>query len=117
MDKILIQGLQIDAIIGIYPHEREFEQPLVLDITLEHPLQECALTGDLTKSINYAEVCAVVTDFVHEKKAQLIETLAEDICRFLLEKYQPHSVTLRIVKTHAVLRTQGVGVEITRTRD
>ncbi len=85
MDKILIQGLKIDAIIGILPHEREFEQPLILDITLQHPLQKCATTGDLNLSINYAQVCAQVTAFVKERKAQLIETLAEDICRFILD--------------------------------
>ena len=32
MDKILIRGLSIDAIVGIYPYEREHEQPLLLDL-------------------------------------------------------------------------------------
>ena len=33
MDKILIRGLSIDAIVGIYPYEREHEQPLLLDLS------------------------------------------------------------------------------------
>lgn len=117
MDKILIQGLKIDAIIGILPHEREYEQPLILDITLLHPLQECARSNDLSLSINYAEVCTQVTAFVKERKAELIETLAEEICQFILDNFHPKSVTLKILKTHAVLNTQGVGVEITRTNE
>lgn len=115
MDKILIRGLSIDAIVGIYPYEREHEQPLLLDLTLEQPLKECAQSGDLSKSINYADVCLKVTDFVRQQKALLVETLAEDICRFILDQYHPRSVTLRLLKTQAVLHTQGVGVEITRT--
>lgn len=117
MDKILIKGLKINAIIGILQHEREYEQPLELDITMQHNLHECAISGDLNKSINYAEVCKRVTAFVIDRKAELLETLAEDICRLILSEFKPHSVTLRILKTHAVTTTQGVGVEITRTRE
>ena len=73
MDKILIRGLSIDAIVGIYPYEREHEQPLLLDLTLELPLKECAQSGDLSKSINYADVCLKVTDFVRQQKALLVE--------------------------------------------
>lgn len=116
MDKILIKGLKINAIIGILQHEREYEQPLELDITMQHDLHECALSGDLSESINYAEVCKKVTAFVIERKAELIETLAEDICTMILNEFKPHSVQLRILKTHAVTNTQGVGVEIMRTR-
>lgn len=117
MDKIIIKGLQIDAIIGILPHEREFEQPLILDLELEHSTKECANSGNLDLSINYAKVCSDVTQFVKEQKALLIETLAENICHFILKNFHPNSVTLRIMKTHAVLNTQGVGVEITRKQE
>lgn len=117
MDKIIIRGLKIDAIIGILPHEREYPQPLVLNITLEHDIKECARTGDLNKSINYAQVCTAITEFVQVQKARLIETLAEDICHFILQQFQPDAVTLSIVKTHAVLNTDGVGVEIHRTKE
>lgn len=115
MDKILIRGLSINAILGICPHEREIEQPLLLDLTLELPLKECAQSGDLSKSIDYADVCLKVTQFVRQQRALLVETLAEEICRFILEQYHPRAVTLRLLKTQAVLHTQGVGVEITRT--
>lgn len=117
MDKILIQGLTINAIIGILPHEREYPQPLVLDITLEHPITYSAQTEDLSLSINYAQVCSEVTAFVVARKARLIETLAEEICQFILDKFKPRAVTLKILKTHAVVNTAGVGVEITRTNE
>lgn len=117
MDKILIQGLDVNAIIGILPHEREFEQPLKLDITLFLPLQGCARSGDLSLSINYAEVCSRVTTFIRERKAELIETLAEEVCQYILKTFKPQAVTLSIIKTRAVVNTQGVGVEITRNNE
>ena len=107
----------VNAIIGILPHERQYAQPLRLDITLEHSITECAQSGNLQASIDYAAVCTRVSSFVQERKAELIETLAEDICHLILQEFKPSSVTLRIVKTQAVLNTQGVGVEITRTAE
>ena len=115
MDKILIRSLRIDTIVGIHPHEREIEQPLIADITMYLPLKPCAQSGDLNLSINYADVCQQVTAFVRQKKALLLETLAEDVCQFILEQYHPQKVKLRLMKTQAVLHTEGVGVEITRT--
>ena len=34
MDKVFIEGLQIDALIGIYDWERRIRQPLVFDIEM-----------------------------------------------------------------------------------
>ena len=116
MDQIVIEGLKVNAIIGIYPHERQFEQPLVLDIIMEHDLHPCATSGDLNLSINYAQVASDVSALVRELKCELLETLAEQVCKFILHQFQPRAVTLKIVKTHAVLNTSGVGVQIRRTQ-
>lgn len=115
-DLVIIEGLKVNAIIGIYPHEREFEQPLVLDLIMEHDIKCCARSGNLDLSINYAQVSTEVAAFIKETKAELIETLAEQICKFVLQQFKPSAVTLKIVKTHAVLDTTGVGVQIRRTQ-
>lgn len=114
MDQIFIKGLKLNTIVGILDHERLYPQPLVLDITLEHDLKPCAKSGDLSLSINYAQLCEDVTHFVQEHPAFLLETLAEDVCQFILDKFHPSTVTLSISKPHAVLNTDGVGVKITR---
>lgn len=114
MDQILIKGLKINTVVGILEHERMHPQPLVLDITLEHDLKPCARSGNLELSINYALVCETVTQFVKEHPAYLLETLAEDVCQFILEKFKPSAVTLTIMKPQAVYDTDGVGIQITR---
>ena len=115
-DRIIIEGLKVNAIIGIYPHEREFAQPLVLDIIMEHDLRPCATSGDLNLSINYAQVAEEVSALVCALKCELLETLAEQVCQFILQNFKPRAVTLKIVKTQAVLNTSGVGVQIRRTQ-
>lgn len=114
MDQIFVKGLKINTIVGILEHERKFPQPLVLDLTLEHDLKPCATSGDLSLSINYAQLCEDVSNFVSEHPAFLLETLAEDVCKFILDKFKPQSVTISISKPHAVLNVDGIGVKITR---
>lgn len=54
MDKIFVKDLRVDCIIGILESERVKTQPLLVSMELEKDLKECAKTGDLDKSINYA---------------------------------------------------------------
>lgn len=114
MDQIFIKGLKLNTIVGILEHERIYPQPLILDIVLEHDLKACAQSGNLELSINYAQVCESVTQFIQEHPAYLLETLAEDVCQFILSTFKPSAVTLSISKPNAVLNVDGVGVKITR---
>ena len=34
MDTVFIEALQVDALVGVYPHERDATQPLHIDIRL-----------------------------------------------------------------------------------
>lgn len=115
MDKIFIRGLKVRCIVGILPREREEEQELVLDIVMSHPLDVCAKSGDLSLSINYAAVAEAVTSFVGERKAELLETLGEELCAFILKNFKPRTVTVTLTKTEAVAHTAGVGIEMTRS--
>ena len=116
MDKIFIKGLKASCIIGILPQEREHEQPLIMDVCMEHSLHEAGVTGDLNSSINYAKVAAFCLDFAKERKAFLLEELAEELCAKILQEFNPSSVTLRLSKPEAVKEALGVGIEITRCK-
>lgn len=115
MDTIFINALKVNCIIGILPNERVQEQELIVDIKMEHSLKEAVESGDLSLSINYAQVATFVEDFIKERKALLLETLAHELCALILKNFKPKQVTLRLTKTQAVAHTAGVGIEITRT--
>lgn len=114
MDKIFINGLKVSCIIGILPDERVHEQSLIMDVCMEHSLKQAGEKGDLNLSINYARVASFCLDFAKERKAFLLEELAEELCSKILQEFNPSSVTLRLSKPKAVKEALGVGIEITR---
>lgn len=115
MDTVFIKHLKVDCIVGILPHERVTKQELIADIEMEHDLKACAKSGDLSLSINYAETAKLVSDYIQERKAELLETLAEELCELILKSFKPKSVTLTLAKTAAVPNTEAVGIKISRT--
>lgn len=115
MDKIFVTDLRVDCIIGILKSERENTQPLLVSIELEKDLRECAKSGDLDKSINYAALSERVKSYIIERKALLLEELSDELCRLILKEFKPESVTVKLNKPNAVADAKAVGVQITRT--
>ena len=46
-DIIFIEGLEIETIIGVYEHERDIKQKVVLDIEMTIPESDAANSDDL----------------------------------------------------------------------
>ena len=79
MDKIFINGLKVSCIIGILPDERVREQPLIMDVVMEHSLKQAGEKGDLNLSINYAMVASFCMNFAKERKAFLQAVLRSGV--------------------------------------
>jgi len=114
MDKIFINRLRFDCIIGIYPNERIKLQPLEIDLEMCCDIRTAASTKDLNKSLNYAAIRDAVIHFCQQAQAELLETLAEDLCSMLAKDFGVEGVKLTIHKPKAVPEAQSVGVSITR---
>ncbi len=114
MDKIFIKGLKINCIIGVLPHEREQEQDLIADLELEFPLREAALSGDLSKTIDYAKVADRVAAYAVKRQAELLESLAEELCALILKEFKPGTVTITLTKPAAVPNAAGSGIMVSR---
>ena len=114
-DRILVQGLEFETIIGILPVERETPQPLRIDLVLEvASIKEAVDSESIDRTVDYAAVARRVTEIAREGRFQLVETLAEHCCAALLTEFAIQRITLRAVKPHALAEAAGVGVEITR---
>ena len=116
MDTIFIESLRVDALIGVYAHEREAVQPLLFDIRLGYDNRVPAASDDVVDAVDYAAVCEQVRAFVGGRRPQLLEALAEPLVDELLRLRGVRSVWLRIRKPEAArtLGVDSVGVEIVR---
>ncbi len=117
MDKVLIEGLRVNAIIGVFDWERQVEQPILIDVSMWVDTRAAALSDDLLDAVNYALVAEQITTLTQALKPQLLETLANQLADLiLLEHPSVQRVQIGAKKPLAVKAAQAVGIEIIRER-
>ncbi len=86
-DYIEIDNLIVFANHGVYDEEKKMGQRFMISLKLYTDITTAAKTDDITKSINYGEVCEFVTEFTKTHRAKLIERAGEELTYALLKKY------------------------------
>ena len=114
IDRILISGFTVNAIIGIHAPERITPQDIRFDIELATVARRAAQTDDIGAALNYADVCTIVRDTAQRGAFQLVETLAERVAERLREEMGVQWLKLRVSKPLAIADAELVGVEIER---
>ena len=116
-DLIRITGISAKGFHGVFESERKKGQKFIIDIELSINLTN--LKDDLSKTVNYAEVAQIAHDNITGKPVLLIETLAENIAKSVLNKHKKAKQVKVIVhkpKAPLTLKFKDVSVEIIRTR-
>ena len=115
MDHVFIEGLEIEALIGIYDWERRIRQPLAFDIEMAFDNRIPAASDAIGDTLNYKAVSKRVVQYVSESDFGLVETLAERVAAIILEEFGVQRVRLKLSKPGAVRGARAVGVMIERT--
>lgn len=118
LDQIKIKGLEIFANHGLFPEENVLGQKFVVNATLYTDTRCAGQTDELDTSINYGEVSAFITDFLKNHTYKLLECVAEELAKEMLQKISGlEKVTLEIEKPWAPvgLPLETVSVKITRS--
>ena len=116
MDKVFIEGLEIDALIGIYDWERRIRQTLVFDLEMGFDNRRPAATDDIADTLNYKAVSRRLQEYVGGSDFGLVETLAERCAEIILSEFNVSQVRLKLSKPGAVRGARAVGVIIERSR-
>lgn len=116
-DEIFIQGLRVETIIGLLPHERIDRQPVEIDLILKTDISVAAQSENVSDTLDYAAISEGLSEYIQSTQFQLIETLAESIVQWLWQ-FSPliNQVFLELRKPMAVQQAKTVGLKITRTR-
>lgn len=117
MDKVLIEGLRVNAVIGVFEWERQIEQPVLIDLVMSVDTRAAANSDDIQDAVNYALVAEQVAELTKSLKPQLIETLANKMAELILNNFSAvQTVQVKVKKPLAVKGAQAVGIEIIRER-
>ena len=114
MDRVFIEGLEVDTVIGAYDWERGIRQCLRLDLRFAWDNRPAAAGDDLTLALDYASVTARIQAFAEQAEFELVETFAERLAAVLMSEFQIPWLSLKLTKPGAIAAAAGVGVEIER---
>lgn len=112
---VFIRDLRLMASIGIHPHERENRQALSINVNVavqEHDVSP----SQLSEVVCYESLCHQIQELIDHGHIDLVETLAEDIARTILQDHRIVMVRVMVEKPDAIAAAAAVGVEIERHR-
>ena len=115
---IEIQGLSLYTHHGVTEAEREVGQRLVLDLRLEVGECDATVTDLVDDTVDYAEVCNVVSLVAHQRSYKTLERLCSTIADRLIEQFGAEEVWVKAAKPEPPipLPVEDVSVEIWRQR-
>ena len=112
MNKIVISGLEVHAVIGVYAHEQLITQTLFIDLSFSVDVARAALNDVLSDTHDYAKICEAVSSFVQQTPCRLLETLAHRLADYLTRQFQLSALELSITKRPMDMPGVAVAVKV-----
>ena len=114
--RVFVRDLEIVASIGVFEHEKRYEQRILLSAELAVRDDYDGVSDRLEDVLDYSALVEGIALLVQQEHVNLLETLAERIARHCLSDRRVESVRVRIEKPDALPMCRSVGVEIERSR-
>ena len=115
MDKIFINDLQVETVIGIFDWEREIKQTISINLEMEFDISKAAKSDDINDSLDYKKVSKRIIKLCEKAYSYLVENLIEKIAQVVLKEFPVSKVTVSLEKPGALRGSKSVGIKITRS--
>lgn len=118
MDRIIIKEARFMCNVGVSEKEREKKQLVVIDAELFLYLKKASSSDDIKNTVNYSELHSVMKNVAENKRYKLIEAMAENIAKEILNNFSVKKIIVRVMKPSALSKknVKYAAVEITRAR-
>ena len=113
-DRIIVDRLNINTIIGVHDWEKKRKRPLFMSISLGVDIRRASLSDDLDDTVDYDQLSQRIKLFAESNYFQLIETLAEKSAKIILTEYKVKNVLIYLEKPDAISESQSVAIQIFR---
>lgn len=109
---IFIRDLELQMSIGIYPHEKQALQRVIINIEID--LSGRWDSATIKETVSYEKVINDTIEITESQHFELVENLAEEIAQNCLKKSKVEAVRVRVEKPDIIENTKSVGIEISR---
>lgn len=114
--RVFVRDLQLQALIGIYPHERVTPQTVRINMELWVPETPGQPPKSYAEVVCYEQLVGRARELLAQGHVDLVETLAERLAELCLADSRVLRVRIGVEKPDAIAEAAGVGVEIERSR-
>ncbi|EME69628.1 methylenetetrahydrofolate dehydrogenase [Paramagnetospirillum caucaseum] len=112
VDRVLVEGLDLEMSIGLHPWEMNALQPVRIDLEID--CERRPLGAEPV--VCYERLSRRVRDLAAAGHVELVETLAERIAGLCLADPRVHRAAVSVRKTSAIPGTSAVGVKVIREK-
>jgi len=116
-DRILLEGIQIPAALGVTAAERRMRRPVTLDLEIERDLSAAGRSDRIGQTVHYKRIFEVVEDVAANQEHRLVEALGQRIADAVLGKFDVEAVTVTVRKPKPIAGVLDyAGIRIRRQR-
>ncbi len=116
MDKVIIQGLCLYSLIGVYDFERHEKQRVIADLVLYTDLSKAGISDDVADTLDYGKVAQRLSDIAENASYKLLEALGLHMIDVIFKEFAVNKLELTLCKPDILDNAQNVGVCFHRER-
>ncbi|AHK78297.1 dihydroneopterin aldolase [Ectothiorhodospira haloalkaliphila] len=114
MDIVYIRDLKVKTTVGIFDWERSIRQEVRIDLEMGTDIRPASDSDCIDHTLDYKAVAKRVIALVESNERELVEAMAEDIARMVMQEFSVPWLRLTLGKPGAVRGAREVGVSIER---
>ena len=116
MQQIILSGLKVSTLIGVYDWERTQNTTLLFDVTVDADLSAAMLSDNVNDTIDYAKLAECIQTVAAEQQFELLEALGECVMNTVLAAFPVQHIRLAITKPDILPDVDTVTVVFNRSR-
>jgi len=112
-----VEGVELQCAIGVTEKERRTKQRIVINFQLDVDFGEVSRSDSIDDTVDYRVVTRRTIEAAEKSRFQLIETLADHLCRTILSEFpRIRGVRLEVWKPGALTAAKSVGAIVSAVR-
>ena len=114
MDQLKLNGIEVECIIGDLPEERESEQKILVDVSLELDLEAASATDSIDDTVDYALLVGNIREALEDARCRLLERAAGLVADVCLEDPRVERAAVTVRKFGSVPGVASAAVTLVR---
>lgn len=116
MDKVIIEGLTLYSLIGVYDFERHQKQRVIADLVLHADLTSAITTDEVTNTVDYGKVAERLAELADGASFKLLEALGGAMIDMIFNEFSVDKLELTLRKPDILDNANSVGICFYRER-